>query len=261
MKYLVARNYEEYLTICKSFLLEAVGEDGSDTYVPFDGYEEWAEYFGAELPENEEGDEYLPIEDFTGELQMRPKDAEYPVIVVHNFFMVEDIRNGKMPVQIFDWKSAGELTLMVDGDTLGTTKALAEFEPVTGYQTPIDRFISFGKENPMLSSRYEDLEKQLHAKVEEPVVPVEGLDVELLLSRLASTFLKNGDVQLERDLRVRHVVSIVPNVSAVVTVSHKVLGLGKESKSVIFDGIVVNEKTTPENIDHFWKMFAFTGLT
>ncbi|AJD93244.1 hypothetical protein JMA_39260 (plasmid) [Jeotgalibacillus malaysiensis] len=261
MKYLVARNYEEYLAICKSFLLEAVGEDGSDTYVPFDSYEEWAEYFGAELPENEEGDEYLPIEDFAGELKMRPKENEYPVIVVHNFFKVEDIRNDKMPVQIFDWKSAGELTLKVDENVLGVTKALSDFNPVTGEQTPIDRFISFETENPMLSSRYEDLEKRLHAKVDEPIIPVEGLDAELLLNRLASTFLQNGDVQLERDMRVRHLVSIIPNVCAVVTVSHKVLGLGKESKSVSFDGIVVNEKTTSENIDHFWKVFAITGLT
>jgi len=259
MNYEVVRNYEEYLTACKNLLKDSVGEDDFGTFVPFDSYEDWEQYFGATLPVNEAEDEYLPIEDYVGLVEYRPDENEYPVILLHNFTIESDFRNGDISIRLLEWKSIADVSLKIDEDALRQNQEQAQVI-VGEEQVEKTAFIPFENENAELSKEYFPLAKTLKESVPELILRVDGKDAVLTLNRIRSTILRKGDVDFEKEKTVRHVIEILPSIDMVVTVSHKSQGLGKELNSVSFDGIVVKPETKAENITHFSKLFTFTGL-
>lgn len=258
MDYQVVRNYEEYLNACKSLLKDSVGEDDFGTFVPFDSYEDWEQYFGAKLPVNEAEDEYLPIEDYVGLLDYRPNESEYPIILFHNFAVKSDFRNGDISIRLLEWKSIAELSLKIDENVLRRHQEKEQM--IVGEELDKTAFIPFENENAELSKEYLPLAKTLNESIPKINCRIEGKDAVLALNYMGSTILRKGEIEFEKEKSVRHIIEILPSVDMVVTVSHKTQGLGKEMNSISFDGILVKNETVPDNITHFSKLFAFTGL-
>lgn len=259
MEYRIARNYEEYLSICKDLLIESIGESDFGSYVPFDCYEEWESYFEAELPVNEEDEEYLPIEAFNGTIGYRPSENEYPVLIVENFSVHSDFRNGDITTRFFEWKPLRELSLKIDEEEL--ERHTAEMESVEGESIPEEAFISFRNDNNSLKMQYLPLVATLRKDIPVGLYEMYGKDAEDTVERFSHTLFSKGDVEFVKNKCIRHVVELIPCVSLVVTVSHKTMGLGKEKYQLVFEGIVIEEGTTKENIVHLCQLFKFTGFS
>lgn len=259
MEYRIARNYEECLSICKDLLIESIGESDFGSYVPFNCYEEWESYFEAELPVNEEDEEYLPIEEFKGTIGYRPNENEYPVLIVENFSVHSDFRNGDITTRFFDWKPLRELSLKIDEEELeGHT---AEMESVEGESISEEAFISFRNDNNSLKMQYLPLVATLRKDIPVGLYEMYGKDAEDIVERFSHTLFSKGDVEFVKNKSIRHIVELIPCVSLVVTVSHKTMGLGKEQYQLVFEGVVIEEGTTKENIVHLCQLFKFTGFS
>jgi hypothetical protein len=90
MTFKLARNYREYLNICKSVYLD------TDDDAPFSDLWKWENFFDAKIRYNEDTGEALEtIESFIGPIKNKPNHSEYPVIVAYMFDKSED-RQGKL---------------------------------------------------------------------------------------------------------------------------------------------------------------------
>lgn len=103
MYYQVARNYDEYLQICKDTRYKKTAENCYGTKcTPFSDTSKWEEFFDVELKANEHGVYLESVKEYSGDIPMKPKKSEYPVLVCYKFEKSFD-RWGDLSVQIWDW--------------------------------------------------------------------------------------------------------------------------------------------------------------
>lgn len=260
MIYRIARNYQEYLDICKELYTTPVGGDKTSHFIPFDDLQDWEQFFDVTLPYDEENDIYLPFADYTGEVGHKPEEAEYPVLVVHMFDVMEDFRNGDTIIRLFEWKSLDELTLKVDEEKLAS---LNHIEPIAeGYQEPEDSFIPFEKVTGLsnLNKDYADLEKLFRRLFGSVRLEFKNEEAEEEYHNLYHTLFRMNPFDFIPNKSVSYLVNVLDSVAIKVTVSHMTKDFGKTEKSLWIEGIVVNEKTTVDDIEHFYKLINFTGV-
>ncbi|MGF7535253.1 hypothetical protein AAGG74_16490 [Bacillus mexicanus] len=109
IKYRVAKNYNEYLEICKETFL---GSEGNDSV--FQEPDSWFDFFGIYQFRDEKYDDVDNWEDiisgFNGEMDLKPDEEEFPVLVTYCFDSGFD-RLGDMNIQMWDMISLKELNL------------------------------------------------------------------------------------------------------------------------------------------------------
>ncbi|WP_442637821.1 hypothetical protein [Rossellomorea marisflavi] len=260
MIYRIARNYQEYLEICKELHFSLVGGDETSHTIPLEDLQEWEEFFEATLPYDEENDVFLPLEEFDGDIGIKPESHEYPVLVVHMFDSVEDFRNGNTDIRLFEWKPLDELTLKVDEEKLArnSTHALG----VEGYQEPKEAFISFevSDDSSLLKEEYLELEKAFRSLFGSIRIEFKDELAEEEYYNLYHTLFRLNPFDFIPNKSVSYLVNVLDSVAIKVTVSHRTKDFGKTEKGLWIEGIVVNEKTTVEDIEHFNKLIDFTGV-
>lgn len=260
MIYRIARNYQEYLEICKELHFSLVGGDETSHTKPLEDLLEWEEFFEANLPYDEENDVFLPLEEFDGDIGVKPEAHEYPVLVVHMFNSVVDFRNGNTDIRLFQWKSLDELTLKVDEEKLArnSTHALV----VEGYQEPKEAFIPFegNKDSSLLNEEYLELEKAFRSLFGSIRIEFKDELAEEEYYNLYHTLFRLNPFDFIPNKSVSYLVNVLDSVAIKVTVSHMTKDFGKTEKGLWIEGIVVNEKTTVDDIEHFYKLINFTGV-
>ena len=115
MQFKTAKNYKEYLDICKTLHTEPLMQKAWSTkYIPpFEDLQEWESFFNVELQCDEDTGEYLiNLKDFIGEVGLRPKESEYPILLVYSFDE-SNSRYGKCSNQVWYWKSLSEIGLEI----------------------------------------------------------------------------------------------------------------------------------------------------
>ena len=109
LTYRVANNYEEYLEICKESFLGTNNEEPV-----FFEVGEFLDFFGIYHYRDEKYDDIddwqTEIKNYNGEMDIRPQEDEYPVMIVSHFDKEFD-RCGELTTQIWEWKSLNELGL------------------------------------------------------------------------------------------------------------------------------------------------------
>lgn len=115
LEHRIANNYEEYLKITIETCLEETKETtfSSEKEVPLE-IDEWIAFFG--VRELQEGD-YDEVEDwaeflhnFKGNMELKPQEEEYPVLVSYHF-AEQSARYNDVTSQLWDWISISKLGL------------------------------------------------------------------------------------------------------------------------------------------------------
>lgn len=115
LEYRVANHYGEYL--CKeTFTKQTKSIPYSARKVtPFDSVDDWIEFFGAYELRDEVYDDVEDWEaflsQFVGEIDYKPSQDEYPVLITYHFEEDED-RFGAKGTQTWDWVSLSTLGLI-----------------------------------------------------------------------------------------------------------------------------------------------------